>query len=170
VREARPPPLFDQRGTVLVLPARLFAVLAVVAGIAVGVLVSGLVSSGGPAGESPAQPAVSQKGLTVAVQGLCTAQASAANGDLAASRESFLNQAHVFLHSLAASVETQDREVATSLLVAMFRVEGLLSVPSGQTTIPALSLTPAQPGDMFASLLTTVRQAADLLGLSAPSC
>jgi hypothetical protein len=108
--------------------------------------------------------------LDAAVQGLCNTQTSVAKGDLAAARVSFLDQSHVFLHSLAASEEALDRDAATNLLLSMFRVESLLSLPIGQTTVPTPSPSQDSPVDDVASLLNTTRQAATVLGLNPPGC
>lgn len=116
-------------------------------------------------------PLASQDNLDRAMAGLCRAQDRVAEGDLAAARTVFQNDAHLFLHSLASETLKQDREAATNMLLAKYAVEGLLSLPANGS-VPAATpeVDEASPEERVANLIEEVRRSSEVIGLQPPGC
>jgi hypothetical protein len=143
----------------------LLAIVLVIA-IAAGVIVAGGLS-GDAAPSAGGSGAVSAEALDTAVSGLCQMRLALDQGDIQEARTIFYDKAHLFLHQLAAAVEVKDRDRATSLLIAKYRVEDLVP-PSGQ--LPATAAGDTAPSLLVSQLLQEVGPSAKILGLSAPDC
>jgi len=144
--------------------------IALVAIVLVVALVAGVAVAGGLGGGSASSNAglsgpVTAESLDVAVAGLCQVRSDWESGDPQAARAVFYDKAHLFLHQLAAAVEVKDRDRATSLLIAKYRVEDLMPA-SGQPRPSA----DTDPSLLVTQLLQEVAASASLLGLSAPDC
>ena len=152
--------------------------VAVVCGVAAGYVVAagGSGSSTSSADVSASQLQVTGQSLAQATQGLCTTKTDIDTGDTAGARTVFLNQSHLFLHTLAAKVQEIDRGQAGTLLIAMYRVEDSLALPTGLGSAAAPSpvdVSPDVPQNVstaLATLITTVQQSAPTVGLTAPNC
>jgi hypothetical protein len=107
---------------------------------------------------------VTQPGLDRATEGLCEVRSDMQHGDLDGARTAFYDQAHLFLHQLAAQVQDKDLDQASSLLIAKYHLEDILPA-EGQVT------TGAAPDDsVITDLLTQVHKSAEVLGFKAPEC
>jgi hypothetical protein len=141
--------------------AALLAV-AVGAGVAISRAIDG---DTGPTA-SAAGEQLTARSLAIAVEGLCSVRADFESGDVEAARAVFYDKSHLFLHQLAAAVEVEDRNRATSLLIAKYRVEDLVAASDGS----AIGADPETPSSVTTQLLHEVAAAASVLGLSAPDC
>jgi hypothetical protein len=124
--------------------------------MAVSLLAGACAPSGGSA--TTAAPA----DLTVALAGLCRAAEHARSGDFLEARRIFQNQAHAFLHELAAEGDGQARADVARLLEAKQRVETALGTERGGT--------PAEVAALLRKLEVATRELADALGTPAPRC
>jgi hypothetical protein len=105
-------------------------------------------------------PAGTEATYAAAVEGLCLAQAAAADRDVDQARRMFQDRAHSPLHEIAADVGAKDRGAEGDLLVAMQRVEADLS-PAGEGETLDEDL-----GDLIQATTTAL----DELGIPAASC
>jgi hypothetical protein len=137
-------------------------VVAVAAGVAVA---SGLRGDSPSTDASGLSAPVTAESLDVAVQGLCEVRSDLENDDSHAARTVFYDKSHLFLHQLAAAVQVKDRDRATSLLIAKYRVEDLMPA-SGQPQ----ATSDTDPPLLITQLLQEVGASAALLGMSAPDC
>lgn len=102
--------------------------------------------------------ALSEEELLAANEALCRAEQEAARGDIAEAEAGFFDGAHQFLHEIAPRVEEVDAAIASDLLIAKSRVEtGLRERREGVER------------DLGA-LQTEFRDAAGVIGMSAPAC
>jgi hypothetical protein len=140
----------------------LVLVIALAAGVA---LASGGRGDSAPAADTSLTAPVTAKSLDVAVSGLCDVRTAFQKDDAQEARTIFYDKSHLFLHQLAAAVQDTNRDRATSLLIAKYRVEDLIPA-SGQ---PAAT-SDTDPQLLVTQLLQEVAASASLLGLSAPDC
>jgi hypothetical protein len=135
------------------------AVILLAVAIGAGIVIAGMLGSDSGSGAT-AGGAVTAAGLATAVDGLCRVSANLQTGDGEAARDAFYDKSHLFLHQLAAAVQEKDRDRATSLLVAKYRVEDLLAASGGG----------GDGASAVAQLQQEVAAASAILGLSAPGC
>jgi hypothetical protein len=100
--------------------------------------------------------------LSAALAGLCRAEDLARAGDLRNARATFEDQAHAYLHELAADAESRARAAVGRLLEAKNRVEAALRGEADQA--------PAEVGARLATLEAVTREVAAALGTPAPRC
>ena len=92
---------------------------------------------------------------------LCSVRDAAAANDLTSAEATFENDAHETLHHLAAEVEGTDRPTAAALLQAKSDVEAdFLEEAPDPTTV----------ADHVQALLSAMRTALEVVGLTAPGC
>jgi hypothetical protein len=107
---------------------------------------------------------VTQPGLERATEGLCEVRDDMKKDDLNSARTAFYDQAHLFLHQLAAQVQEKDLDQASSLLIAKYHLEDILPA-EGQVATGAI------PDEgLIDDLLTQVHKSAEVLGFKAPDC
>ncbi|MGH2683509.1 MAG: hypothetical protein ACRDIX_09790 [Actinomycetota bacterium] len=136
--------------------ARRYPATMTVFGALLPLLVGGCARPGGSA------TAVAPADLTVALGALCRAADFARGGDLFEARRTFQDQAHAFLHELAARGETRARPAVARLLEAKQRVEAALGAGGNGA--------PAEVGVLLESLEVATRELAGALDTPAPRC
>jgi hypothetical protein len=127
---------------------------------AVAISASLLAGACGSAGGSATTAAPAD--LTVALAGLCRAAGSARSGDLFEAQRTFQNQAHAFLHELAARGDEEVRPAVARLLQGKQRVEAALAADS--------ATNPAEVAALLEELEVATRDLAGALGTPAPRC
>jgi hypothetical protein len=141
--------------------------------IAAGVTLAFLLRPGAET-NAPPSSAITSRRLSLAIEGLCEGQVSTAAGNPAATRASFLDKSHQFLHDLAAAAAERDRQASTNLLLAKYQVENLLALPTGQAgEVAATAPAEVDPGKLMNAisvLVTAVQSAAATLGFNADGC
>lgn len=127
---------------------------------AIAIALSLLIGACSPSGGSAT--AVAPADLTVALAGLCRAADFAGSGDVFEARRTFQNQAHAFLHRLAAEGDARARPAVARLLEAKQRVETALGTRGNET--------PAEVAALLGELEVATRELAGALGTPAPRC
>lgn len=147
------------------------ALFAIVLGIAIttGVAVSGALDSRTTPTDASLGGPVTQASLSIAVGGLCEMRSDLQQQQLTAARNVFYDKSHLFLHQLAAAVESKDRTLASNLLLAKYRVEDLIS-SFGTTPAAGPTAETVAPAELLNQLLGQVRTSSATLGLAAPNC
>jgi hypothetical protein len=142
--------------------ALIVAVLAVaiVAGLVIARSLQG--GSSSSSADASLDAPITDASLDNAVQGLCSVGADLEAGDVDQARAVFYDKSHLFLHQLGAAIQDMDRDRATSLLTAKYRVEGLVD---GSAAVGGEDPSTAVP-----ALLQEVAASASILGLTAPGC
>jgi hypothetical protein len=118
--------------------------------------------AGACAGPSPGSATPAPAELKTALDGLCRAENLARAGDLLAARTVFEDQAHAYLHELAASAQDRARASVGRLLEAKNRVESAFRTQGGGT--------PAGVAARLVTLEAATRGVAEALGTPAPRC